>query len=84
MGSAVAFREVQSLRDNDPGNFCVVMTHDTALVDSLKARGFAVEAIPGGWRKKFDDLVPTVLHWKLAEAKNQHLLTAYFATCPGG
>jgi 4-amino-4-deoxy-L-arabinose transferase-like glycosyltransferase len=83
-GSATAFREVSSLRNNDPGNFCVVMTQDTPLVDALKQRGFTVEAIPGGWRKRMDDLVPAVLQWRLAEAKNQHLLTAYFATCPGG
>ena len=83
-GSAMAFREVSSLPNNDPGNFCVVMTQDTGLVDSLKQRGFTVEAIQGGWRKSLDDLAPAVLQWRLAETKSQHLLTAYFATCPGG
>jgi 4-amino-4-deoxy-L-arabinose transferase-like glycosyltransferase len=83
-GSAVAFRETSAFRNNDPGNYCVVMTQDARLAESLKQRGFAVEVIQGGWRKNFDDLVSAVTEWRLAEVRNQHLITAYFATCPAG
>jgi 4-amino-4-deoxy-L-arabinose transferase-like glycosyltransferase len=77
-GRATPFR---SLESNDFGDACTVVTDQAGLAENLKARGFSVETIQGGYDPELEGLFEAVVEWRLAQARREKADTVYFARC---